>query len=214
MRILVDHREQAGGLLDRLRNHSEINVTVACLKSGDYLVNETITVERKQANDFALSIIDGRLFRQAARLKQQAAAPIVLIEGNPYQTTVDLHRHAVRGALVCLAATWQLPILFSKSLDDSVELLLMLGNQLDQATGGSLPRFGYRPRRLASRQLHIVQGLPGIGPKSANRLLSHFGSVALIMAASADQLRLVEGIGAGKAAGFRFVLDAPYEPGK
>jgi ERCC4-type nuclease len=99
---------------------------------------------------------------------------------------------------------------FSKSLDDSCELLVMLGHQLDRADGGFLGRPGYRPKRLRPRQLYLVGGLPGIGPQLAARLLSHFGSAAAVMAASADQLRLVAGIGAGKAVRVRSVLDAPY----
>jgi len=113
--------------------------------------------------------------------------------------------------LVCLAAIWQLPIVYSTSVEDSAGLLLMLGSQLDQAAGKCVPRFGYRPKSLTSRQRYIVQGLPGIGPQLAGRLLAHFGSVAKVMGASTGQLMQVDGIGAGKAARMRLVLDAPYE---
>lgn len=213
MHIIADHRERASGLIDRLQSQAEIQVTMDRLKVGDYLIHRVVTVERKRADDFVRSIIDGRLFKQASRLKQRAERPVLLIEGNPYQTTIDIHRYAVRGALACLAAIWQLPILFAKSPDDSVDLLLMLGNQLEQTTGKALPRFGYRPKRLTSRQFYIVQSLPGIGPQLAGRLLSHFGSVAAIMAANVDQMQSVDGIGAGRAAAIRSVLDAPGKPG-
>jgi len=211
MHIVADHRERASGLIDRLNRQPKIQVRVANLKVGDYLIDDALTVERKQAHDFVLSIIDGRLFRQAAHLKRRAERPAILIEGNPYRTRIDIHRQSVRGALVCLAAVWQLPILYSTSVEDSAELLLMLGSQLDQAAGNSLPRFGYPPKRLISRQRYIVQGLPGIGPQLAGRLLAHFGSVAKVMGASTEQLMQVDGIGAGKAAKVRLVLDAPYE---
>ena len=44
-------------------------------------------------------------------------------------------------------------------------------------------------------QMHLLQGLPGIGPERAARLLDHFGSVRAVMAADAAELRAVPGIG-------------------
>ena len=44
-------------------------------------------------------------------------------------------------------------------------------------------------------QLFILQGLPGIGPEKAKRLLETFGSVNAVFQADADALQGVSGIG-------------------
>lgn len=62
-----------------------------------------------------------------------------------------------------------------------------------------LPRFGRRPKSTKGRQLFNLQGLPGIGPKAARRLLDKFGSVKAIFMADANELQTVEDIGPIKA---------------
>ena len=41
----------------------------------------------------------------------------------------------------------------------------------------------------------ILQGLPGVGPERARALLDGFGSIAAVMAADAERLAGVDGIG-------------------
>lgn len=45
----------------------------------------------------------------------------------------------------------------------------------------------------------MLQGLPGVGPALANRLLLHFGSVEQVIPAEQCVLRQVHDIGAKKA---------------
>ena len=60
-------------------------------------------------------------------------------------------------------------------------------------------RHGYRPKKLISRKLYVIQGLPNVGPLIAKRLLGHFKSVQSIMTATEKQLAQVKGIGQKKA---------------
>lgn len=59
---------------------------------------------------------------------------------------------------------------------------------------GGLPRMRATEEERGL-QLHLLQGLPGIGPERAARLLDHFGSVRAVMAADAAELRTVPGVG-------------------
>ena len=56
-------------------------------------------------------------------------------------------------------------------------------------------RGGYRPKRLKSRQMFILQGLPKVGPRMARKLLRHFGSVSNVMNATTQDSMKVEGVG-------------------
>jgi Fanconi anemia group M protein len=72
-------------------------------------------------------------------------------------------------------------------------------------------RGGYRPKRLKSRQLYILQGLPKVGPTVARRLLEHFRSVSNAMNATVEDLLQVEGVGRITAENIREVLDSEYQ---
>jgi len=79
MRITVDYRERASGLLELIREHDAL-VEVKPLPFGDYIINDSITIERKTARDFLISIIDGRLFTQLSNLKKHCPCPVVLTD--------------------------------------------------------------------------------------------------------------------------------------
>ena len=52
----------------------------------------------------------------------------------------------------------------------------------------------------------MLQGLPGVGPERAKRLLDEFGSVESVLAANIDDLTTVDGIGLTTAEAIRWVV--------
>ena len=77
--IAVDHRENADELVAELRR-AGCSVVFEQLRFGDYRIQPDTIVERKTVDDFCLSIIDGRLFRQAYLLAAHVHRPIILVE--------------------------------------------------------------------------------------------------------------------------------------
>ena len=209
MNIRADYREKPSGLIDLLLKE-DIPVEVTSLAHGDYIINNAITVERKTAHDFLVSIMDGRLFNQASNLKRHCPNPLLIIEGNPYRTDIQFDRRAVHGALVSMQAIWYVPTLFSRSMEETREILVMIARQDAHDADGVPLRGGYRPRRLKSRQLFVLQGLPRVGPTTAKRLLRHFKSVSRVMGASLEELTDVEGIGKESARSIRTLLDSEW----
>ncbi|MCJ7538615.1 MAG: helix-hairpin-helix domain-containing protein [Desulfobacterales bacterium] len=207
LKITVDYRETASGITDLLKNNGAL-VEIAKLSYGDYIINDTITVERKTAKDFLISIIDGRLFNQLSNLKKFCNHPILLIEGNPYETDHNFDRMAIKGALVSTQTIWYVPVVFSRTKEDSRDILLMISRQVGICIDVVPLRGGYRPKRLKSKQLYLLQGFPQVGPKLAKRLILHFKSVSKIMNASVQALTEVDGIGKISAERIREVLDA------
>jgi DNA excision repair protein ERCC-4 len=206
-KITVDYRETASGLTVLLKNSGAL-VEIAKLPYGDYIINDTITVERKTAKDFLISIIDGRLFNQLSNLKKFCNHPILLIEGNPYETEHNFDRMAIKGALISIQTIWYVPSIFSRTIEDSRDILLMISRQLGTSIDVVPLRKGYRPKRIKSKQLYLLQGFPQVGPKLAKRLILHFKSVSKIMNASVQALTEVDGIGVISAQKIREVLDA------
>jgi Fanconi anemia group M protein len=204
--IIVDHRERSSDLAALLANTFPIRI--ATLSQGDYQIGDQLTIERKTARDLLISIIDLRLFRQVANLKHHCRASLLLIEGDPFQTDIRVDHRAVKGALFSIQAAWQLPILFTSSAEESCEAITTIARQNETFSDVLSLRGGYRPRRLQSQQLYILQGLPGIGPELAKRLLDHFHSVAAVMTAAETELTAVPGIGQAKARQIRMILDS------
>jgi len=205
--VRADYREKPSRLIELLRK-DDIPVHVQSIAHGDYIINDRVTVERKTARDFLVSILDGRLFKQIAHLKKHCLNPILIIEGNPFRTDSGFDPNAVRGALVSIQVMWYVPSLFSRSVEETKDILLMIGRQDDQDMDVIPLRGGYRPKRSKSQQLFILQGLPRVGPTAAKRLLLHFKSVSRVMDAGVEELMKVEGVGLETAQSIRTVLDA------
>lgn len=208
--MIVDYREKASGLIELL-TCEDIDLEIMKVSYGDYVVNDAITIERKTAKDFLISLIDGRLFTQVSNLKKHCIHPVLLVEGNPFKTGLDFDGAAIRGALISIQAIWYIPIIYSRGKEETRDIILMIGRQ-EEACMDVIPlRGGYRPKRLKSRQLFVLQGLPKVGPRAVKRLLDHFGSVSAVMNATAEKLMEVDGIGRVSAEKIREVIDSVYE---
>ena len=169
------------------------------LPIGDYFIDCGVVVELKTYADCATSLVDGRLFRQAAALARSPHRPVVLLEGPKPVRMPDIHPHALKGAIVSLAVMWRLPVIHARSPEDSLRVLRYLAQQLARTGSGILQRYDRKPKRLTSRKLYVLQGLPGVGPALANRLLLQFGSVEQVITADQRMLTKVRGIGQKKA---------------
>lgn len=205
--IEIDDRERSAGIKEILCAREDIIIEEKRLLTGDYLINKRIAVERKTVKDFILSIIDGRLFSQASRLRRYAEIQFMIIEGTDlFHTGYHIDPQAIKGAIVSLSVSWQIPLIFSKSPKGTAEILIMAGSHDVKYRDDILKRMGRRPRRLHTRKLFLLQGLPNIGPKIAKRMLKHFGSIEKIIVASEQELGRVEGVGRKKAAMIRRIV--------
>jgi Fanconi anemia group M protein len=191
--IIADYREHNSGIIELLKESENINLELMELSYGDYVVEDIITVERKTAQDFVCGIMSQRLFNQCSYLKDFARRPLLLIERNPYKTSHKMTQEAIRGAIVYLTSFCQIPILLSFSKKHTVDLLTIMGNQAKQ-NREKFPFADQKPKKLKARRKYILQGFPGIGPKRAQALLKHFGSIENIACARLEELIEVEGI--------------------
>lgn len=207
--LLVDHSERSAPLLALARQSGVFDVQLTRLEAGDYLVEGGVLVERKTYADFAASVADGRLFPQAARLARSPHRPVVLIEGSPAPSMPDVHPNALKGASLSLAVMWRLPVLHSSDPEDSLQMLRCLAHQARRSTQSVLRRYDRKPKRLSSRRLYMLQGLPGVGPALAYRLLLQLGSVERVVTADEATLMQVRGLGAKKASRIREIVGSP-----
>lgn len=208
--IQVDDRESRGLVLQTLRQCGDFEVTVMRLPLGDYRLDGRFLFERKTMPDLVAAIIDGRLFSQALRLARTSLRPAIILEGTARDLAASGMRwEAVQGALVTVALFCNIPLLRTRTPEETVRTMLFTARQGRTLASGALPRPGYRPRGKRARQIYILQGLPGIGPGRARRLLERFGSVEAVMKAGSEDLRSVTGIGERVADKIRWAVEEP-----
>ena len=103
-----------------------------------------------------------------------------------------------------------MPVLQSEGPEDTALILWLIGTQEAVARTACWVRPGRRPKATHRRQLYILQGLPGVGPALAKRLLQHFGSVEAVFSAPREKLTEVKGIGTVLSERMRDVISAAW----
>ncbi|MEN8255391.1 MAG: ERCC4 domain-containing protein [Verrucomicrobiota bacterium] len=204
MKVVIDHREPE--IFRTLFADGGDSVSVARLEQGDFLVNGQWLFERKTIHDLGISLVDGRLFRQALALVKSESHPVIVLEGGSHGIDSRVSRESVQGALVTLGVFFGLPVLRSLNPAETVRTMRYTAEQAVRFSKGAVHRFGYRPRGRRARQLYVLQGLPGIGEKRAESLLKHFGGIEAVMCAAADDLAEVDGIGLSTAQAIRCLV--------
>ncbi len=213
--ILADYRESKSGVIEALKANENVDVTIETLPLGDYEINNQLLFERKTLRDFATSIKDGRLFRQATRLVSSSKRCALILEGTARDLTgTNMRREAIQGALISLSMVLGIPILRALNPQESAKLMIYAANQFMAIANGALPRHGVRPKGKHRTQIHILQGLPGVGPDRAKKLLESFGSIEAVLSASIEDLLGVPGVGKRTAEAIRWAVgDKPGEYG-
>ena len=206
-RIVADHRERNDGVFLALSEMERVEVRVDHLAIGDYLVDDRFVFERKTLVDLTASIKDGRLFRQACRLAGDGRRAAFVLEGRAIDIGRSaMRREAIQGALVTITLMLGLPVLRSRDAGETARLMIYAARQARAWSSGGISRRVRRPKGKRRAQLQMLQGLPGVGPGRAARLLDEFGSVESVLTASTDDLTAVDGIGAKIAGAIRWVV--------
>ncbi|NPA38261.1 MAG: DEAD/DEAH box helicase [Candidatus Nanohaloarchaeota archaeon] len=210
--IAVDDREQK--LYELLLDLRGKKVERRRLAVGDVEIGGKIIVERKKAEDFLNSLVDGRLFKQLDLLAQHAEVPILIIEGDLYKALQDrnIKINAVLGALTKIATDFQIPVLYTPNTDLTAITILLLAKRLQEEKQEELHiKKIKRNASLKKLQEFVVGSYPNISTTLAKRILSHFKTIKNYASASIDELMTVEGIGKKKAEKIWEINNKPYE---
>jgi ERCC4-type nuclease len=211
--IVADDREHKSAVIKSLMDIENVEVCIQRLAMGDYQVDNRLIVERKTLHDFAISIIDGRLFKQMLRLANSNSEGVLVLEGTAGDTAdIGMTREAMQGALITVSLILGIAVLRSKDPSETARLIVYIGRQIESIARGGVQRYGYRPKTKRKRQLFILQGLPGVGSERADRLLDSFGSVEAAISASSSELQAVDGIGKSIADKIRWAVSERVSP--
>jgi DNA excision repair protein ERCC-4 len=215
MRIIIDEREKYSKVPAYLKE-KRVYIEFKLLDVGDYLISECI-IERKTTNDFISSLFSGRLFDQAYRMNESYKFKVMIIEGDFQESVLRLQNPKILlGAFVSITFDYGINLLFTLNEQQTAELIYMIAKKYPFGKKLRPPLVVKKPRieTINDAQLAIVESIPGIGPKLAQRLLQRFGSIRKIFMASAKELALKGGIGEKRARKISEVLDFEYKSNK
>lgn len=208
--VYVDHREVKSGVVRELHSLG-VKVVSTSLSVADYQVGNEVAVERKSSRDFVGSVIDKRLYKQAKDMVESFQQPVVILEGDDLYSG-GLHPNAIRGALASLAVDFGLPIIPTRSPEDTAAMIQRLAiREMEKGPRKIQTRTERKPLTLEEQQLFIVESLPQVGPVTARKLLEEFGSVEGVIKASLKDLQKVEGIGKKIAQNIREIVESVYK---
>src|SRR5437773_1055077 len=139
--LRVDLSERNAAVLHLARECEDFDVQMVHLPIGDYFIDSGVVIERKTYADFATSLVDGRLFPQAAALARSPHRPVVLLEGPKPLRMPDVHPHALKGAIVSLAVMWRLPVLHARDPEDALRIMRFLAQQVRDSEQRILRRY-------------------------------------------------------------------------
>jgi Fanconi anemia group M protein len=212
IKIIADSREVNSKVIYELSKLGAY-VELKTLDCGDFILSDRIIIERKTYEDFCSSILDGRLFEQAKKMKEYYEKPILLIEGNPLSTSRNLNPKAVMGAVSSLITDFNLSLIEARDPFESALFLFSLAKR-EQIYEKREPRIRSekKPLSLNALQEYLIAGLPNVNIKIAKRLLKKFRTAEKVFTASEEELRKIDGIGEKISKKIRKILTSEYSP--
>lgn len=208
VRVIADVHEKSSGV-PRLLEEMGIKVKLEKLTVADYIVGESVAIERKSARDYIGSLFRGRLFEQAGRLREAYDKAVIVVEGELFPSLEN--ERAIWGSIFSLSVDQNIAVLQSKDRGHTAEAIFSLARR-EQEDRGSVPRIRPKPRMLElhERQLFLVAGLTSVGEGLAEKLLEHFHTPRRVFSATKKELMQVPGIGEKKAREIIKVLESEY----
>lgn len=213
VKVYADRREIRSHVVHSLEKLG-VEVILRTLQVGDYVVSDRVGIERKAAEDFLSTFLDGRdLFSQISDLARAYRRPLLIIEGEGIYSKRQIHPNAIRGALSTVAIDFGVPVLFTRDEEDTAALISVIAKR--EQAGDSKKEINLHGNKTAStlpeQQEYLVSAISEIGPVVARNLLLHFGSVERIMKASREELMEVELVGPKTADRIREVVSTEYK---
>ena len=205
-RIVIDDRERKSGIPELIKKIG-INVEIKTLQVGDYIVSPETVVERKSIQDFMSSIFDGRLFDQCNRLKENFQFHIILLEGNVDEIEDIMENPFVfYGPMSTIVIDFKIPIIPTPNASDTAKLLVAMCSRKESTNGHYLKKIK-KSTDIEKQQLSVLSSLPGVGEKTAIRMLEKFGTPLQVFGASVTDLSKVSGLGNERAKKIKKMLN-------
>lgn len=192
--IVCDNRETASPVV-RALSIMGLNLKLQQLVIADYIISERVGIERKSAKDFNDSIIDGRLFTELSKLRENFLRPILILEGDPFMNS-NINKNALYGAITSILINLGVSIYKTNNAVETAEFLFQLAKKEQSISKASLKlRFNKAPIETSQLLEYVIAGIPGVNAYRAKNLLKGLKTLQNIFQADIPDLTKIENIG-------------------
>jgi len=103
---------------------------------------------------------------------------------------VGMHPNSVRGFLLSILLNHKIPIIFTKNYTDTAKFFSVLARKKPR----EMPLNAKKKVLNGKEQLEfILEGFPGVGPKTAKKLLNQFGTIKKFINSDLESLKKILG---------------------
>ncbi|MBM3228306.1 hypothetical protein FJZ20_00235 [Candidatus Pacearchaeota archaeon] len=193
-KITVDYREKNSLVISEL-SALNLQIEFASLEIADYIIGD-VAIERKTVSDFISSMINRRLLNQLEKMSSYENR-LLIIEGLDEQelyfeqeNNKGVHANSIRGFLISILLKHKTPIIFTKNYEDTAKFLEIISRRKTKEMSLHVAK---KNLNKSERLQFILEGFPGIGPKTAKELLKKFGTIRNIINAPEEELKQILG---------------------
>jgi len=192
-KAIIDYREKNSLVYSELKSLG-FDVQFRELKVADYLIND-VAIERKTISDFKSSMINKRLTNQLNELRQYPNQ-ILLIEGLDEQelysddSEIGISANAIRGFLLSILLNYKVPVLFTKNYKDTARFMSVLAKRKPKESSLRVKKKAHNKKEQLQ---FILEGFPGVGPKTSKKLLENFKTIKEIINLPKQELEKILG---------------------
>jgi Fanconi anemia group M protein len=145
-------------------------------------------------------MLNRRLINQLQEL-QQVEKKLLIIEGideqelygkNKDNNEPSINENAIRGFLLSIVLNYKVPIIFTKNYEDTAKFLVVLSKKQEKEKELGL-NVRKRTKDVNEQMQYIIESFPGIGPKTAKKLLKEFKTIRDVLNASGEELNKLIG---------------------
>lgn len=188
-KIIVDNHEK-NSLVPAFLCRLDAAIEFTDLKVADYIVNN-IAIERKTIPDLKSSIISKRILFQLKELKQYEKN-LLIVEGISSSSLYEgiIHENALRGFILSVLLEHKIPVVFTEDEEDTAKYLSVLAKKTKKSELSLRQKI---PLTEKEQKQFILEGFPGVGPQTADKLLKKFKSLSNIFKATKEELEEILG---------------------
>ena len=123
-KIVVDSKEKDSGVAKVLENH-DLEIEIATLEAGDYIVNHRIAFKRLTIDDILKSIFEGeKLSSKIGDMTSIYERPILIIEGeDPFFPSRPFNLSFIQSFLKTIAVSFGVSTLFTLNEAQTAEVI-------------------------------------------------------------------------------------------
>lgn len=190
LEILIDDREIE---LIKTFNLLELStpIKIQRLEIGDLVCGNAV-IERKEGNDFVMSLMDGRLVEQINNMQTNFSKCCIVIYGDILGSQSEIRHKSIIGMIASICTRTNVNIVM---FSDIQSLTYFCYQFLIKANDNKLFKQTQLKKSNLPLNVKILTQIDGIGYKQALNLISKFGSVKDVLLANSEQLRQLDGIG-------------------